>query len=272
MGNIKASLFFKDSEDFIRIKEESTSFNYNYNGGNIIQDDIFNIAENYARKKGNNLELITIPIEDEELWAFTFVKCNTIFVCVNSKLPMNKEIFAMAHELFHIYCYIEKDSSLILDCNTVLQEDIMNNVGLCKEDLEANAFAGLLLMPKDTLLSQMDIYDIKRESITVDEVIKLMDIFAMPYRAVVLRLIESDVISKSYGEKLLNVSSEKVLDKIELTGVGKRWQIDGKNRISFGSLLENMKYNEENDVLFESRYNDDESYILEIKNKLNGVK
>lgn len=178
----------------------------------------------------------------------------------------------MAHELFHIYCYIEKDSSLILDCNTVLQEDIMNNVGLCKEDLEANAFAGLLLMPKDTLLSQMDIYDIKRESITVDEVIKLMDIFAMPYRAVVLRLIESDVISKSYGEKLLNVSSEKVLDKIELTGVGKRWQIDGKNRISFGSLLENMKYNEENDVLFESRYNDDESYILEIKNKLNGVK
>ena len=272
MSSKKTSLFFNDLEDYKKIKEESIMFNSAYNGGNIIQDDIFNIAKNYARRKQKELEIIRIPIEDDELWAFTLVKYDTIFVCVNAKLPLNKQIFAMAHELYHIYCYIEKNSSLVLDGNMVLQTEIMDNDGKCREDLEANAFAGLLLMPKDFLISQMDIYDINGATITVDDVIKLMDIFAIPYRAVVLRLIESEIISPSYGDKLLKESSENIINRIELTGVAKRWLLDGKGIVSFGSLLENIQFNKDNEVILESRYNDDKSYMVRISKKLNGVK
>lgn len=271
MNTKRTSLFFDDLDDYKKIKEEAIKFNSAYNGGNIIQDDIFNIAKNYVRRKEKKLEIIRIPIEDEELWAFTLVRYDTIFVCVNAALPLNKQIFAMAHELYHIYCYVEKDSSLVLDGNAVLQKEIMSDSGNCREDLEANAFAGLLLMPKDTLISQMDIYDIDNRNITVDDVIKLMDIFAIPYRAVVLRLIESNIISESYGEKLLSEESEYIINKIEITGVAKRWQLDGKEMVSFGSLIENMEFNRDNDAITDLRYTDDKEFIDRLKEELDGV-
>lgn len=272
MKVFKSSLFYRNTDLYREISDISIMFNSIYNRENIIQDDIFYIAKNYARKKEVELELLRIPIDDNELWAFTFVKNNIIFVCINANLPLNKEIFAMAHELYHIYCYMEKDSSLVLNGSTVLQSEVFNNNEKCIEDLEANAFAGLLLMPKEAIITQMDIYGINSSNIKIDDVIKLMDIFAVPYRAAVLRLIESEIIYVKQGEELLKYSSEEVESRIDLTGVAKRWQLDSRNMISFGTLRENMEFNKENDVVLESRYENDEKYISEIMVSLIGVK
>ena len=54
----------------------------------IIKDNIFAVIQNYARKKEIALELLRYPIHDDELWALTFLKQDTIFVCVNTALPL----------------------------------------------------------------------------------------------------------------------------------------------------------------------------------------
>ena len=54
----------------------------------------------------------------------TFLKQDTIFVCVNTALPLCKQFFAAAHELYHIYCYVENaDQSYIKNGSMVYLYD-----------------------------------------------------------------------------------------------------------------------------------------------------
>ena len=72
-----------------------------------IQDDIFNVLENYVIHHDMPFELLRYPIADVELCACTFIRQGRMFVMVNSAIPLSKQIFAAAHELYHIYCYFE---------------------------------------------------------------------------------------------------------------------------------------------------------------------
>lgn len=93
-----------------------------------------------------------------------------------------------------------------------------DETGRTQEDLEANAFAGLLLMPDQLLHEQILLYGLDKDLVTVDSVLMLMDMFAMPYKAVVLRLFESGNISHQQAEKLLEVGSADVMERVSLTG------------------------------------------------------
>ena len=76
MNNVlKDSLFVSQNKKFDEIQS-------------IIKDNIFAVIQNYARKKEIALELLRFPIHDDELWALTFLKQDTIFVCVNTALPL----------------------------------------------------------------------------------------------------------------------------------------------------------------------------------------
>mgnify|MGYP000119762824 FL=1 len=57
-----------------------------------------------------------------------------------------------------------------------------DETGRTQEDLEANAFAGLLLMPDQLLHEQILLYGLDKDLVTVDSVLMLMDMFAMPYK------------------------------------------------------------------------------------------
>ena len=101
-----------------------------------------------------------------------------------------------------------------------------------------------------------------KDLVTVDSVLMLMDMFAMPYKAVVLRLFESGNISHQQAEKLLEVGSADVMERVSLTGKAKRWQLDGKGTESFGTLLEKVEYNRQHEYLTESREKEDVAYVL----------
>ena len=58
-----------------------------------------------------------------------------------------------------------------------------------QEDVEANAFAGLLLMPDQLLSNQIDLFGIDKDDMDTDSVLSLMDMFAIPYKATVLRSV-----------------------------------------------------------------------------------
>lgn len=266
MSNVlEDSLFVSQNKKFDEIQSIVRQFSAEYVGNSIIKDNIFAVIQNYARKKEIALELLRYPIHDDELWALTFLKQDTIFVCVNTALPLCKQFFAAAHELYHIYCYVENADQSYIKNGSMLDSATGDETGRTQEDLEANAFAGLLLMPDQLLHEQILLYGLDKDLVTVDSVLMLMDMFAMPYKAVVLRLFESGNISHQQAEKLLEVGSADVMERVSLTGKAKRWQLDGKGTESFGTLLEKVEYNRQHEYLTESRENEDVAYLAQLK-------
>ena len=267
-GVLENSLFETQPHKFEHLNELARQFATIYCGNSIVKDNIFAVIENYARKKEIHLEILRFPIHDEELWAMTFLKKGTIFVCVNSELALCKQFFAAAHELYHIYCYVEDADQSYIKNGSMLDSDTANETGKTQEDVEANAFAGLLLMPDQLLSNQIDLFGIDKDDMDTDSVLSLMDMFAIPCKATVLRLYESNCIKRHKAEELFCVTAEDVEKRVELTGKAKRWQLDGSGTESFGTLLEKADYNTEHDYLTESREKEDWKYISELKKEL----
>lgn len=266
MNNVlEDSLFVCQNKKFDEIQSIVRQFLAEYVGNSIVKDNIFAVIQNYARKKEISLELLRFPIYDDELWALTFLKQNTIFVCVNTTLPLCKQFFAAAHELYHIYCYVENADQSYIKNGSMLDSATGDETGRTQEDLEANAFAGLLLMPNQIIHEQIVLYGLDKKLSEVDSILMLMDMFAMPFKAVVLRLFESETISHKQAEKLLEINSDQVMKRVRLTGKAKRWQLNGNGTESFGTLFEKVEYNEQHEYLTESRNNDDVTYLAQLK-------
>lgn len=262
---LEESLYKKDTKRFEKIADSSKEFFGAYCGSSILGVSIFGIVENYARKKEMALEILRYPFNDEELWAITFVKKGTIFLCVNSELAMCKQIFAVAHELYHIRCYAEGTDTDTIRTGSVLESKVVDEVAMTQEDLEANAFAGLLLMPDRLMREQIVLYGINEAEIKVDDILTLMEAFALPYKAVILRLLEERVITETKAGNLLKYDAEYVAHRIELTGKAKQWQMSSVNIEYFGSLLDNLEFNSENALLTESREEADRKFLEEIR-------
>ena len=165
------SLFNTNKEQFLKIKNEAKAFRSCYIGNNIIVNDIFRIIKNYASKNNINIEILRLPINDEEFYAFTCVRNGELFMVVNTYLPLVKQIFAATHELYHILCFINKQDNALSINGSLLMADDFGEI-MKKEDKEANAFAGVLLVPESQLYEQMEIYGIDKNDIDIDTVVK----------------------------------------------------------------------------------------------------
>lgn len=259
------SLYKKHNKQFEKINDQSKAFAVNYCGNTIIRDSIFGIVSNYARKRELSLEVLRYPFKDDELWAFTFVKKGTIFLCINSDLPVCKQIFATAHELYHIHCYAEDINTSTITNGSLLDSKTFDEVAASQEDLEANAFAGLLLMSDASLTEQFKLFGLSKENMNVDDVLILMDLFALPYKAVILRLAESGLITQKKAQHLLLVDTDSISVRIELTGKAEQWQQNTSRLLYYGSLLDNLTFNSEHELLTESREETDRVFLEKIK-------
>lgn len=264
---INGILYKKNPNKFEQIREIAAGFSNFYIGQNIIRDDIFTMIENYAKTKEMPLEWLRFPIEDTELCACTFVRGGRIFVMLNSGMPMSKQIFAAAHELYHIRCYLEGNDPELARSGSILNSKTIDAGTTEEEEMEANAFAGILLMPVDALEQQIRIYHIDKVSIGVDDILTLMDIFAVPYKAMVLRLLEEQIISDTLGEKMIEVPISEIRRRMKISGKAKRWDMVPIGHEKLGSLLENLTVNTENESLPDSRLKSDWAKLEEIKRK-----
>ncbi len=263
------SLYVKNHKRFEQIRDKANGFNQSFNGNNIIQDDIFHIIQNYAIRKGTPLEILRYPIMDDELCACTFVRGGRIFVLLNTTLPLGKQIFALGHELYHVWCYLENEDSELMEKGSMLNSITIDEFSEEDEDMEANAFSGLLLVPTDSLHQQIRIYNIDKSNIIVKDILMLMEIFAVPYKAIILRLFEENIIDEKQVKVFLSEKTEDIKRQIELTGRAKRWTLLPTTDYSFGSLEENLEINKENDALVQSRLESDERRLNEIRKMLN---
>lgn len=265
------SLYVKNQKDFSAIRKRAIEFNSIYNGSNIIQDDIFHVVENYAARQEMPLDFLRYDLLDDNFCACTFIRAGRVFVVVNSAMTISKQIFAVAHELYHLYNYFEHNDPRYRQSGSILDSSTIDEETEKSEDMEANAFAGLLLAPGESILQQIRIYGIREQGISLDDVIMLMEIYAIPYKAMVLRLYEENLITSEKAREFLDIADSVVVTRMKLTGKALRWQKTTKNEVMFGSLYEQMERALQIDAMAEDRFQRDKERIKEIRNKIESL-
>ena len=100
------------------------------------------------------------------------------------------------------------------------------------------------------------------------EVLMLMEIFAIPYKAMILRLCEEKLIEEDDVRRFFLIPEKDVQDQINLTGRARRWLRRTEDEISFGSLNENMDRVFRLDAVDHDRFRQDKDRIGEIINAI----
>lgn len=118
----------------------------------IIKEDVFKILE-------MNCRTLYYPIEDDDICGFVYKFRDRIFAYINTYIPLEKQVFAAAHELYHIwYSDIEKGELL----NSEVLEEELPVSEINKEDLKANRFGAEFLLPEEVFRNELSIRGIKK--------------------------------------------------------------------------------------------------------------
>lgn len=177
-----------------------------HKGTIVLKDEVFKIL-------ADNSILLQYPIEDDEICGFVCLKKGRLFSYVNSYIPYEKQVFAAAHELYHIW--FDKE---FLATGELLRSDVIDlalEKGLNDREARANRFAAILLVPEEVLISELAYMQLKRgDAVELGHIVKLMDQFKVPYKTMVRRLYEISYLDSETCGKLLEVP-----DRDEKTGV-----------------------------------------------------
>jgi Zn-dependent peptidase ImmA (M78 family) len=172
-----------------------------------IANDIFTILENM------NILLLEYPIKSDDVKpAFSAaLMCSTegdkelVFISLNTADFFDKQIFAIAHELYHFYTKTGSHLSRLSE-----EEDSY-------VEAEANRFAAEFLLPESTLKSIV-LDEFKTSSLRKIQtkmllrfIARLQCVWWLPYRSLVKRLREIDAVSNEQYERLYNID-ERDLD------------------------------------------------------------
>ncbi len=192
----------------------------------VIGVQIFSILSLYAR-------VIYYPLGQDAPWGFTHMSGiqNTIvfakpFIAINSAIPVDCQVFAAAHELYHIWYEGKAD---IIPA-TVLDERIQE-----RNELKANRFAAEFLVDASLLRQEMDLYSIKAGGITLKDVLRLAELFTVPYRTMVKRLNEINAIDQKTRDDYLSITNT-IVAKLR-----KRYSLsvpEADNKITIDNLVE----------------------------------
>ena len=162
----------------------------------IIKEEIFGII-------ADSSIFLQYPIEDDEFCGFVSSKKGRLFTFVNSYITFENQIFAAAHELYHIW--FDKD---IMTQGELLKNDVINpceKIALPLKEKMANRFAAMFLVPKNVLKDEIEQMGIKKEELELNHIVKLMDTFSVSYKTMVRRFYEIDFISDDECLKWLDI-------------------------------------------------------------------
>lgn len=179
-----------------------------------IQDDVFTLLENECK-------VFYYPVPDEMLWAFyqrfEYPDGNPRkFVFINTNLPYEKQIFAAAHELAHVWQVADDIPEILIsseDGDMPVSKAETGSVHPSKKELIANRFAAEFLMDAETV-RKLYMEQIRKDTRHADKikqlvlVLILMDYYIAPYKMTVKRLEELDLITAAEAESLLEIPRE----------------------------------------------------------------
>ena len=99
----------------------------------------------------------------------------------------------------------------------------------------------------------------------------LMEIFAIPYKALVLRLFEEDVLARGRIREFFSFSPEEIKEQADLTDRAARWLEVPKIPYRFGTLFEKLKQAEQMESVREERIQSDKEVINVIKKSIDNL-
>lgn len=165
----------------------------------IIGTQIFSILGLYAR-------VIYYPLGQDAPWGFTRISGsqNNVatekpFVALNTSIPADCQVFAAAHELYHIWYEENPD---------MLPSDLLDEEDKELNEKKANRFAAEFLIDEMLLRQEIDIYKIKR--ISIKSILQLANLFTVPYRAMAKRLRETGFIGEQELQNFLLESDDSI--------------------------------------------------------------
>jgi len=174
----------------------------------IIGDRIFRILEEHCR-------VLYYPLEEDDVWGFIERIKDQLFACINTSIPRDKQVFTAAHELYHIWFDEENAQEVVLSSN--LEETRIDHVNI--NELKANRFAAEFLAETKLLKQEMSRCKIIGNEITINEVLILSDIFAIPYKTMVRRLYEIDKIDHNALVELMSATEGELKRRKTILGI-----------------------------------------------------
>lgn len=173
---------------------------------------------------------IEAPIQDSSLGGFIRSTNTNKYICyINTYQPRIYQNFSLFHELYHLLSLQELNSKLHII-----------HVGLDKNQAERKAdyFASLLLMNEYELLTFYQGLDNDVET-TVKKVFLCMSRFQAPFKAILIRLYELQLIDKhtieTYFDQKFNYHEE--FNKLGID----HYMIERSNVVNVGNLEKMMK-------------------------------
>jgi Zn-dependent peptidase ImmA (M78 family) len=227
--------------------------------------------DNYCKKNNRILNIIKLPTSDDKLTSFSCIRNGEIFIVMNSMQPQSNLILAGAHELFHILCYITVKNNYLLLNGSLITTSILEDVLVDTQQMSANEFARLLLVSPTSLLEQIEVYGIDKNNITTLDCLKLMDIFAVPYRTIIIRLFEESIVSEYKAKKLLNTDQDKIDTIIDNITISHKWNKHNQDLINLCGLEDLLLTNSLNKALPESRINGDLEFVHQTFDRVNNL-
>lgn len=185
----------------------------------IIRDDIFSILE-------KNCKVFYYPINDDDICAFIVKRGVNFFIFINTHIPLEKQVFAAAHELYHLW---HTHSAWEVLKSLTLDKQIDNTESITKEENKANRFAAEFLVPESLLITELLHHDIRRNKIDIKDIIELMDVFLVPYKTIVRRLYEVDYLENEQCNEFLQLPDRDEDKEVRLWQ--KRLELCNKNNV-----------------------------------------
>jgi Zn-dependent peptidase ImmA (M78 family) len=168
-------------------------------GNDIIGSQVFSILSLYAR-------VIYYPLGKDAPWGFTRISGTRNDVCldkpfaaINTSLSIDCQVFAAAHELYHIWFEQKPD---IISSNLLFDHTGDPN------EMKANRFSAEFLVDEFLLKQEIDLYKIREYSIK--SVLQLAGLFEVPYRTMAKRLKEIGAIGTKERDKLLSETEDSI--------------------------------------------------------------
>ena len=173
-----------------------------------IGEKIFNLIENTYQSY-----MLLYPLKTNKVAGFTRKQGETFQIFVNTSFNKSFQIFASAHELYHLIEFKEKNEDEFIVCDT---QDISENIDDTAKNInewKANYFSAAFLLPASVIrsrvkeLKQNDLYN---EDNLIIEIIKLQYEYEVPFKTILKRLKELKQISTNEFDRLLGYDKKLI--------------------------------------------------------------
>lgn len=183
-----------------------------------------------------NAHVIEFPVKNLDYGGLVLYHNKNFYIQINSAQPKIYENFMWAHEFYHFY--FDKEKIKKKEENFILIDSIFDE----KERLP-NLFASEFLI--NDFILERKFNSFKKEYNLTDIVINLIPVFELPYKAIVIKLAQNQLVKIDEAKEIIDYAYKSHLsDEIDRTLFSASYKIKLGN---YNNLLANASNNMNDD-------------------------